>query len=64
MLYTISEWLRYCGYKVCARGKMQQKWREMRCRVGSLVSGGYGGGWLECLIPLLRGYMYDGSSWL
>ena len=27
---------------------MKQQWCEMRCRVGSLESGGYGGGRLEC----------------
>ena len=48
MIYTISEWLRNCGYNVC--GEMQQKWREFRCTIGSLVSGGYGGGRLECRI--------------
>ena len=29
---------------------MQQKWCEMRCRVGLLESDGYGGGGLECRI--------------
>ena len=44
---------------------MLQRWRELRCRAGALVSGGYGGRRLECRIPKLRGYMYDaGNSWL
>ena len=48
MLSTMSEWLRYCGY-TCKVGWeiMQQKRSEMRCRIGSLESGGYGGGRLE-----------------
>ena len=30
---------------------MQQKWREIRCKVGSLESGGYAGWRLEGRIP-------------
>ena len=51
MIYTISERIRCCGYKVCGGKCSRYGHGGMRCRVGYVVSGEYGGGRFEYLIP-------------